>query len=179
MTSTHSHRLATLDDLPALRILMDLSIRTYIGAILSPEQLEASFEIMGVDTSLISDGTYFVVEHAGQIVACGGWSRRATLYGGDHTTGRDARLLDPATECARVRAMYVHPDHGRKGIGSLLLALCEKAASSEGFAKLELMSTVSGEQLYLAHGYLIAERVEVPTSTGVAVPLIRMTKRIA
>ena len=174
----HPYRYATLEDLPELRTLMDLSIRKYIGAILDTAQLEASFELMGVDTSLIEDGTYFAVTLDQKIVGCGGWSRRATLFGGDHTGGRDARLLDPATEPARVRAMYTHPDHGRKGIGSFILSLCEAAAKKEGYTTLELMATVSGEPMYLLHGFKEIERVEIPTATGVAVPLIRMRKRV-
>lgn len=174
----HPYRYATLEDLPELRTLMDLSIRKYIGAILDAAQLEASFELMGVDTSLIEDGTYFAVTLDQKIVGCGGWSRRATLFGGDHTGGRDARLLDPATEPARVRAMYTHPDHGRKGIGSFILSLCEAAAKKEGYTTLELMATVSGEPMYLVHGFKEIERVEIFTATGVAVPLIRMRKRV-
>jgi GNAT superfamily N-acetyltransferase len=174
----HPYRNATLEDLPQLRTLMDLSIREYIGAILDKARLEASFELMGVDTSLIEDGTYFVVTLDQNIVGCGGWSRRATLFGGDHTGGRDARLLDPATEPARVRAMYTHPEHGRKGIGSFILSLCEAAAKKEGFNSLELMSTVSGEPLYVVQGFKVVERVEIPTSTGVTIPLIRMSKRV-
>jgi GNAT superfamily N-acetyltransferase len=157
---------------------MDASIRKYIGAILSATQVEASFEIMGVDSQLIKDQTYYVVEQNDMIVGCGGWSRRATLYGGDHTVGRDARLLEPATEPARVRAMYVHPEFGRCGIGSFILSLCEQAALKEGFTRLELMSTVSGEALYLERGYLPEERVEVATTLKVAIPLIRMSKQL-
>jgi len=174
----HPYRYATLADLPELRTLMDLSIRKYIGAILDKERVEASFELMGVDTSLIEDGTYFAVTLDQNIVGCGGWSRRATMFGGDHTGGRDARLLDPATESARVRAMYTHPDHGRKGIGSFILSLCEAAAKAEGFKTLELMATVSGEALYLADGFKAIEQVEIPTSAGVTIPLIRMTRQV-
>ncbi len=129
-----SHRLATLAELPELRALMDASIRTLLGAYLDPARVDASFELMGVDTQLIEDGTYFVVECDGRIAGCGGWGRRATLFGGDHRAGRDARPLDPATEPARVRAMYTHPDFARRGIGRLVLSLCEAAAAREGFA---------------------------------------------
>lgn len=171
-------RLATLVDLPAIRDLMDASIRTLVGATLDPARLEASFEIMGVDTQLIEDGTYFVVERAGRIAGCGGWGRRATLFGGDHSAGRSARLLDPATEPARVRAMYTHPDFARQGVGRLILARCEEAAAREGFRTLELASTIAGEPLYVACGYSVVERIEAPTSRGVAIPLARMVKRI-
>src|SRR5262245_38069253 len=126
-----THRLATMADLPDLRSLMTLSIRDLIGAYLDEARVEASFEIMGVDTQLIEDGTYFVVECDGRIAGCGGWSRRATLFGGDHSAGRDARRLDPSCEPARVRAMYTHPEFTRRGVGRLVLSLCEAAAVRE------------------------------------------------
>ena len=172
-----SHRLAVMGDLPELRALLDLSIRQLIGAYLDKAGVAASFEIMGVDTQLIEDGTYFAVASAGRIVGCGGWSRRATLFGGDHSGGRDARRLDPAAEPARVRAMYTHPDFARRGIGRLVLSLCEAAAACEGFRSLELVATVAGEPLYAACGFSVIERIAVPTST-VTVPCARMSKPI-
>jgi GNAT superfamily N-acetyltransferase len=174
-----SPRLATTADLAELRALMEMAIRKLIGAYLDPARVEASFEIMGVDTQLIEDGTYFAVElvaGSDRIVGCGGWSRRATLFGGDHSSGRDARLLDPAVEPARVRAMYTHPDFARRGIGGLVLSLCEAAAAREGFRSAELVATVAGEPLYAAHGFSVLERIEVPTSKGVTVPCARMAK---
>ena len=174
-----SHRLATLSDLPELKQLMDVAIRTFIGERLDPARVEASFDIMGVDTQLIEDGTYFVVQCGNRIAGCGGWSRRATLFGGDHSRGRDERLLDPAKEPARVRAMYTHPDFARRGVGRFVLSLCEAAAAREGFQSLELVATVAGEPLYLACGFAIAERIDVPTSKAVTVPCARMTKPIA
>lgn len=173
-----THRLATVADLPALRELMHASIRELIGALLDRPRAEASFEMMGLDTQLIEDGTYFVVEHDDRLVGCGGWSRRATLLGGDHSAGRDARLLDPASEAARVRAMYTHPDFVRRGVGRRVLSLCEAAAAREGFRSLELVATVAGEPLYLACGFSIVERIEVPTSRGVTIPCARMTKSV-
>ena len=110
---TLSHRLATMEDLAELRELMEVSIHRLIGAYFDEAHVRASFEFMGVDTQLIEDGTYFAVECEGRIAGCGGWSRRATLFGGDHYSGRDARLLDPEAEPARVRAMYTHPDFVR------------------------------------------------------------------
>ena len=174
-----SHRLATLAELQELERLMDASIRTFIGARLDAARVEASFDIMGVDTQLVEDGTYFVVECGDRIAGCGGWSRRATMFGGDHSAGRDARLLDPAAEPARVRAMYTHPDFARRGVGRLVLSLCEAAAAREGFRSLELVATVAGEPLYLACGYVLVERIDVPTSKGVTIPLTRMTRSIA
>jgi GNAT superfamily N-acetyltransferase len=173
-----SHRLATLAELPELRTLMAASIQKLIGAYLDAARVEASFEIMGVDTQLIEDGTYFVVECERRIVGCGGWSRRATLFGGDHSAGRDARLLDPTMEPARVRAMYTHPDFARRGVGRLVLSLCEAAAAREGFCSLELVATVAGEPLYLACGFSMIERIEVPTSKSVTVPCARMRKTL-
>ena len=174
-----SHRLATAAEVPELRHVMDASIREFLGARLDAARVEASFEFMGVDTQLIEDRTYFVVLCEHRIAGCGGWSRRATMFGGDHTGGRDARLLDPATEPARVRAMYTHPDFARRGVGRLVLSLCESAAAKEGFRSLALVATVAGEPLYLACGFSIVERIQVPTSKGVMVPCARMAKAIA
>jgi GNAT superfamily N-acetyltransferase len=173
-----SHRLATRADIDALDALMTLAIRRLVGAYLDSQRLEASFEIMGIDTQLIDDGTYFVVEYDGRIVGCGGWSRRATLFGGNAFGGRDARLLDPDSEPARIRAMYTHPEFARRGIGRLVLSLCETAAGKEGFRWLELMATVAGEPLYAACGFSVLERVDVPTSSGITVPCARMRKPV-
>ena len=131
---------------------------------------------MGVDRQLIDDGTYFVIESGGLPVGCGGWSRRATLYGGDRSGGRDTTLLDPSKEPARVRAMYTRPGFTRRGIGRLILTLCQSAAAAEGFTRLELMSTLSGRALYGA-GFEAIEAV-ADASGGVPVPLIRMGKDI-
>lgn len=176
--SPFRHRIALMSDLPELRTVMEMAIRELVGAFLDPARVEASFEIMGVDTQLIEDGTYFAIEDDDRIVGCGGWSRRATLFGGSHFKQRDARLLDPATESARVRAMYTHPVYARRGIGRLVLTLCEAAAATEGFRNLELMATVAGEPLYSAYGFTVIERVEVSTSKGVKVPGTRMGKPV-
>src|SRR5688572_22251933 len=173
-----SHRLAELSDLTELRTLMAASIRELTPAYLDAARVEASFEIMGVDTQLIEDRTYFVVECERRIAGCGGWSRRRTLFGGDHSAGRDARLLNPPTEPARVRAMYTHPDFVRRGVGRLVLSLCQTAALQEGFRSLELMATVAGEPLYSACGFAVIERIDLPTSKGLTVPGARMAKRI-
>jgi GNAT superfamily N-acetyltransferase len=172
-------RLATLDDVAELTALMTLSIRRLIGAYLDAARVEASYEIMGIDTQLIEDGTYFAVQFGDRIVGCGGWSRRATMFGGDHAAGRSARRLDPATEPARVRAMYTHPDFARRGIGTRVLAACEAAAARDGFSMLELVATVAGEPLYAANGFVLVERIEVPTSRGVSVPCARMRRPIS
>ena len=176
---TFTHRLATESDLPALRALMESAIRQLLPQFLSAEKVEASFAVMGVDSQLIADGTYFVLEEDGVLAGCGGWSRRATLFGGNHTAGRDARLLDPTSEAARVRAMYTNPAFIRRGVGRQIIALCEAAARAEGFTRTELGATAGGEPLYIACGYTEIERLDVPTPSGVTVPITRMGKTIA
>lgn len=168
-----SHRIATADDLPALGDLITRAIDQLQRPFLTLEQIAASHGFMGLDTRLVSDGTYFIVERNGATAGCGGWSRRATPYGHDHSAGRDDRLLDPATEAAKVRAMYTHPGHVRRGVGRLILALCEDAARAEGFARLELSSTLAGAPLYRACGFHDVARL----NDG-GVPLIIMQKNI-
>jgi GNAT superfamily N-acetyltransferase len=170
-------RVATLDDVPAMREIMHAAIVELQRAVLTPEQIESSKAIMGLDTQLIDDGTYYVVELDGAIAGCGGWSRRATLYGSDHTSGRDAHLLDPNTEPARVRAMYTNPAFTRRGVGRLILETCELAAAAEGFTRLSLMSTLAGEPLYASYGFIEAERLE-DDQGGAPVPLVRMEKPV-
>ncbi|MEO5842844.1 MAG: GNAT family N-acetyltransferase [Acidimicrobiales bacterium] len=172
-----THRLATSDDIAALRGLMDAAIGTLQKGFLDDAQIESSRAIMGLDAQLIDDGTYFVVEIDGALAGCGGWSRRATLYGGSHSPGRDAALLDPATEPARVRAMYTNPAFARQGVGRLILSQCEAAAAAEGFTRLELMATLSGRPLYETFGFAAIEDV-ADASGGVSVPLLRMGKDI-
>jgi GNAT superfamily N-acetyltransferase len=174
---TFSNRLAGRDDIPALTALMDAAIVELQRAYLDDAQIESSRAVMGIDTQLIDDGTYFVVEADGELAGCGGWSRRATVYGGSHSPGRDDRLLDPAVEPARVRAMYTHPAFARRGVGRLILSLCETAAAAEGFTRLELASTAAGEPLYSAYGFVAFERGE-ETTGGVPIPIIRMAKPI-
>ena len=172
-------RLARESDVASLRPLMDRAIRALLSPYLPPAAVEASFEIMGLDTQLIRDGTYFAVEEQARIIGCGGWSRRATLFGGDHSAGRSAALLDPKTEPARVRAMYTDPDHTRRGVGRAVLDACEAAAAAEGFTRAQLAATLSGEPLYRACGYEAIERFSATTSNGAVIPLIRMEKPIA
>jgi GNAT superfamily N-acetyltransferase len=172
------HRLAASDDIAALTPLMRRAISELLSPYLPAESVEASFEIMGLDTQLIDDGTYYAVIDGETIVGCGGWSRRATLFGGDHSAGRDAALLDPMTDAARVRAMYTHPDWTRRGIGRFILSLCETAAAQEGFRRSELVATLAGEPLYRACGYGVIERFESATSSGVHIPLLRMAKAL-
>ncbi|WP_433825078.1 GNAT family N-acetyltransferase [Actinoplanes sp. CA-015351] len=180
-------RVATEDDLPALREVMAASIAELQRGFLDDDQIAASHSIMGLDTQLVIDGTYFVVEEIVEesvakegvtVCGCGGWSRRATLYGGDHSAGRDAALLEPGRDPARVRAMFTHPRHARRGVGRMILAECERAAAADGFTTLELMGTLSGQPLYTANGYVVVEELSDARS-GVPVPLVRMRKEIA
>ena len=173
-----AHRLANTGDLDAIGALMEMSIAELQKPHLSARQIASSRLIMGLDTQLVTDQTYFVVEINAQLAGCGGWSRRATLYGGDITPGRSPAFLDPKKDAARIRAMYTHPVHVRKGVGRLILQLCECAAKTEGFQRAELVATLSGEALYAACGYAAIERFS-DTRGGVAVPLVRMGKAIA
>lgn len=170
-----AHRLARPSDIPALTVLMNAAIADLLKPHLTPAQIAASRTIMGIDTQLIDDGTYFVIEADGALAGCGGWSRRATMYGGNHTPGRSAALVDPASEPARIRAMYTSPDFARRGVGRLVMRLCEVAARAEGFRRAELVATLAGLPLYRACGYEPIERFE-DARGGVPVPLVRMGK---
>jgi len=178
MSFPFTHRLAQPNDIPALKILMDAAIGELQRGFLAPDEIEASRFVMGLDTQLIEDGTYFVVECEGHIAGSGGWSRRVTLFGGSHSVGRDAALLDPTRDPARVRAMYTSPAFARRGVGRIILGLSEAAARAEGFRRVELAATLSGEPLYLACGYRPIERFLSDTPSGVQVPLIRMGKTL-
>ena len=173
-------RRATSADIPALRDLIDLSVRTLQVGDYSPAQIDGALgTVFGVDSQLIADGTYFVVKTSGGAIAgCGGWSMRKTLFGGDHGSGREASLLDPLHDNARIRAFFVHPDWARHGIGTMILDACENAAMEAGFTSFELGATVTGERLYSVRGYMPIERIEVPLANGAALPIIRMSKSI-
>jgi GNAT superfamily N-acetyltransferase len=172
-----SHRPAVLEDQDALLEVMRRSIDQLQEGFLSAEQVQASRMVMGLDTQLIRDGTYFVVECSGRVAGCGGWSWRSTLYGGDSSlVSREPRPLDPSTEPARIRAMYTDPDFARQGVGRLVLKLCETAAMSAGFSRATLMATMAGVPLYEACGYVAAEPVHEASIDGVKVPLVRMEK---
>src|SRR3569623_3295215 len=158
-----------------LEAVMDAAISELQKGVLSPEQIASSRLVMGLDRQRVADRTYFIVEDEGHVAGCGGWSRRATLYGGDHTPGRDPELLDPERDAARVRAMYTHPDFARRGVGRLILTLCEDAARAEGFRRLELMGTLSGRPLYESYGFTPIEEI-LDARGGAPVPLVRMGK---
>lgn len=172
-------RLAQPEDMAALRELMRRAIEELQNGFLAPEQVVASHKVMGIDTQLIKDQTYFLVEQGGTIVGCGGWSWRATLYGGDESVvAREPAPLDPKRDAAKVRAMYTNPDYTRRGIGKHVLGLCEGAARKAGFNRVELMATMAGIPLYRACGYIPVEAIESKPINGVRVPLVRMEKAL-
>ena len=177
-TMSRTCRQAVDADLPAIAVLMERAIGTLQSTFLSPDQIAASRASMGLDTQLIADGTYFVVEQDGGLIGCGGWGKRATLYGGDHAAVRDDALLDPATDAARIRAMYTDPGHARRGIGREILQHCESAARAAGFTRVEMMATMAGEPLYAACGYTVVQRVERMSATGTPVPGAIMAKSL-
>ncbi len=170
-------QLAKESDIPKIKSLMERAIRELQRDYLTDAQIEASFVAMGLDTQLIEDQTYFVVCEGETIVGCGGWSRRSTLYGGNHSAGRNASLLDPGKDRARIRAMYCHPDHTKRGIGRMILEAGEKAAKAEGFKALEMAATKAGEPFYLRCGYHIESEWD-DTNGAVPVPLLTMVKAI-
>jgi GNAT superfamily N-acetyltransferase len=175
-------RLATLADAANLHELIALSVRGLMTQAYTPSQLEAALgNWLGLDTRLIADGTYFVVEAKevavdSLLVGCGGWSKRKTPYGSDHRAGREDVLLDPATEPAKIRAFFVHPAWSRRGIGRMLLDASEAAARGAGFRRAEMGATLSGVPLYAAFGYVAGERVELPLANGESLPIIKMGK---
>ena len=171
-------RWATMPDLPALKVLMKRAIDSLQSSFLSAEQVNASHAIMGLDTQLIKDGTYLIAIKNGTIAGCGGWSNRATLYGGDHSIDlRKPEVLDPTKEPAKIRAMYTNPDFVRQGVGRLVLETCEKAAAQHGFTKVELMATLSGQPLYTKYGYEVVEETEA-IADNISIPLVRMRKTL-
>jgi len=174
---TNEYRLASMSDIPALEELIPLSARKLQMGYYSGEQIEGAMgSVFGVDRQLIKDGTYFVAVESGRIVGAGGWSKRKTLYGGDHGKKAEDPLRDPATEPAMIRAFFVHPDHARRGIGRKLLELSEKGAAGAGFSRLEIIATLSGEPLYTSLGYISVERFEIGLANGASMPVVRMKK---
>ena len=173
-------RQATSADIPALQSLIDASVRGLSLPYYDQDQIEKALaSVFGVDSQLIQDQTYFVADLGGQIVGSGGWSKRRTLFGGDQfkSDGFD-ELLNPATDAARIRAFYVHPEWARRGIARKLAEACENAASAAGFTMLELLATLPGEPLYLALGYRVVEPSVIPLPNGLSLPALRMEKRL-
>jgi GNAT superfamily N-acetyltransferase len=175
-------RKALPDDVPALTSLIDLSVRELQRHDYTPAQIDGALaSVFGVDTQLVADGTYFVVEAmpSQEMVGCGGWSQRRTLYGGDQWIRREDSLLDPRTDAAKIRAFFVHPHWSRRGIGSLILDACEKAAIAAGFTRLEMGATLTGVALYKARGYTELEPLGVPLNNGETLPIVRMAKIVS
>jgi GNAT superfamily N-acetyltransferase len=174
-----SMRSATLDDVPALDVVIAASARGLSRGDYDDAQIEAALgNAWGVDTQLIRDGTYFGVETAATIVACGGWSRRKTLFGADGRPGREPELLDPRVDAARIRAFFVHPDWARRGIGRMLLERCEAEARRQGFRSAELMATLPGTRLYGAFGYVGETRIVHPLAGGLTIEFVPMRKSL-
>jgi len=181
-------RLAEARDIPLLRELIEASVRGLQAGDYSAAQLESALRtVYGVDTQLISDGTYFVGEETGAsggesrgaalLVGCGGWSKRKTLFGGDQWAGREDSLLDPATDAAKIRAFFVHPEWARRGIGGMILEACEAAAGAAGIRRLEMGATLTGVPFYRSKGYVELELAEVPLGDGLTLPIMRMGKQ--
>ncbi len=174
-----SIRPAAAEDLPALSELIPLSARELSRGFYSPEQIESAIRfVFGPDSRLIADRTYFVAEIDGLLVACGGWSKRRTLYGGDQMKAQADPLLDPATDAARIRAFFVHPAFARRGIGAAILRACMDAARAAGFRRLELAATLPGVPLYEAFGFQARERLEAALPDGVVLPIVRMEREL-
>jgi GNAT superfamily N-acetyltransferase len=172
-------RIATLEDGSAIETLMKESSAAIFPRFYSPRQSESAVRyIAQVDALLLSDGTFFALEAGGELVGCGGWSRRHRLYTGSGELGDDARLLDPATEPAKVRAMFVRDDWSRRGLGRRMLEECEEAARSEGFRTLALMATLPGVPLYVAYGFRPVEEIEITLEDGVLLECVSMEKPI-
>ena len=170
-------RLAREDDVPALEALIPISVRTLQANHYSAAQMEAALgTAFGVDRQLIHDRTYFVVERDRQIVGCGGWSKRNSLFGGDSGRSGEDGLLNPECDSARLRAFFVHPEWARRGIGRGILAACESAIQAAGFHSAELVATLAGEPFYAAFDYSPAERYEISMSAKLTLPVVHMTK---
>ena len=179
-----SIRLATAEDIPALRALIDVSVRVLQRVDYSQEQLDAALgTAYGVDTQLIADKTYYAVDAVGAdktrvLAACGGWSMRKTLYGSDHGPNRDSGLLDPAKDAAKIRAFFVHPAWTRRGLATLILKTCEDVAYARGFRRFEMGATLTGVPMYAARGYAEIECIDVPLPNGLRLPVVRMSKTV-
>ena len=179
-TPAVSIRPATAADIPALEALIIRSAAQLGTGFYSPDQSAAlSREVFGVDSQLVTDGTYFVMEVDGATAACGGWSRRSTKFGADKMKTAPDRLLDPATEPAKIRAFFVDPAMARRGCGSALMRHCATAAAAAGFRQLELVATMPGVPLYLAHGFTVVERFDLTLQDGaVAAPMALMQRAL-
>jgi GNAT superfamily N-acetyltransferase len=172
-------RRAVEGDIPALHALIEASVRGLQAGDYTQAEIEGALgHALGLDKQLVVDGTYFLAEVEGVMVASGGWSYRATLFGSDGMSGREPENLDPAKDAAKIRAIFVHPGWARRGLGTLMLERCEKEAQVAGFTRLEMGSTVTGVPLYRLRGYVEGERILIPLPNGESLPVIRMTKSL-
>jgi N-acetylglutamate synthase-like GNAT family acetyltransferase len=189
MSSDFEIRAATSADIPVLRKLIDASVRQLQSADYSSTQIDSALRtVFGVDSQLLADGTYLVVQtspkHSSEpgrcdqpiIVGCGGWSKRKTLYGGDNWRERPSDLLDPAVDAAKIRAFFIHPGWARRGIGTLLLDACETASRKAGFTRFEMGATLTGAKLFQERGYIAMEYMDVPLEGNITLPIIHMVK---
>jgi len=193
MKQTNIHlRLAVPEDVPVLRELIDASVRGLQTQDYTPAQIEGALKtVFGVDSQLIADRTYIVaqaepiaIERTGakhaqpelMIVGCGGWSKRKTLYGSDHWTGREDALLDPLCDAAKIRAFFIHPDWARRGVGGMILQACEDAARAAGFTRYEMGATLTGAKLFGVKGYVAVKPISIPLVNGELLPVIHMEK---
>ena len=180
LSPTDILRQATLNDVGPLGMLIALSARALGANDYSAAQIEGALRgAFGVDTQLIRDGSYYVVERDGRLVGCGGWSRRRTLFGGDARSERDETELDPRHDAAKIRAFFVHPGFERRGIGTAILDRCERDAIAHGFARFELMATLPGVRLYASRGYVAGDLIRWPLGDGLSIEFVPMTKRAA
>src|SRR5882672_851113 len=186
-------RLAIPADIPVLRALIDASVRGLQAQDYTPAQIEGALKtVFGVDSQLIADGTYIVAESESgpgdrigavngpsglMIVGCGGWSKRKTLYGSDHWTGREDALLDPLRDAAKIRAFFIHPDWARRGVGGMILQACEDAARAAGFTRFEMGATLTGAKLFGVKGYVAVKPISIPLSNGESLPVLHMEKQ--
>lgn len=186
-------RLAVPEDVPVLRELIDASVRGLQTQDYTPAQIEGALKtVFGVDSQLIADGTYIVaqpepnaIERTGakhaqtelMIVGCGGWSKRKTLYGSDHWTGREDALLDPLCDAAKIRAFFIHPAWARRGVGGMILQACEHAARAAGFTRFEMGATLTGAKLFGVKGYVAVRPISIPLVNGESLPVLHMEKQ--
>jgi GNAT superfamily N-acetyltransferase len=193
MPSNIHLRLAAPEDIPVLRELIDASVRGLQTEDYTAAQIDGALRtVFGVDSQLIADGTYIVAEAGAPspdiyessrleskpvIAGCGGWSKRKTLYGSDHWTGREDALLDPRQDAAKIRAFFIHPDWARRGVGTMILKACENAARAAGFTRFEMGATLTGAKLFGAKGYVAVRPISIPLLNGETLPVIHMEKQ--
>lgn len=172
-------RLACAVDIPKLEALIERSVRELQSPYYSAAQMDGALgSVFGVDRQLIRDQTYFVAERESAIIACGGWSKRASLFGSDAARATEDALLDPLQDAGRIRAFFVHPEHARRGLGRAILLACEEAIRLARFRSIELVATLPGVPFYQAFGYAAGERSEVPLANGLSLPVVRMSKNL-